>query len=172
MALTSVQEGNPLKIALVGSPNVGKSALFNQLTKRYVSVSNYPGTTVSLARGKMIIREKLYEVIDTPGMYSLLPITDEERVSRKIIFEGKLQAMVHVVDAKNLERMLPLTLQLQETGLPLILALNMSDEAEKAGIEIQISLLEKELRLPVIKTVSTQGVGIEQLKEKIYEFAP
>ena len=158
------------KVALVGSPNVGKSALFNQLTKLYVSVSNYPGTTVSLARGTMTIQEKLYEVIDTPGMYSLLPITDEERVSRKIIFEGNLHAMVHVVDAKNLERMLPLTFQLREVGLPLILALNMSDEAEKSGIEIQTSILEKYLRLPVIKTVSTQGVGMNLLKEKIYEF--
>ena len=158
-------------LALVGSPNVGKSALFNQLTKLYVSVSNYPGTTVCLARGKMTIQEKLYEVIDTPGLYSLLPITDEERVSRKIIFEGNLHAIIHVVDAKNLERMLPLTLQLRETGLPLILALNMNDEAEKAGIEIQTSILEKNLCFPVLKTVSTRGVGIEQLKEKIYELS-
>ncbi len=159
------------QVALVGSPNVGKSALFNQLTKRYVSVSNYPGTTVCLTRGKMTIQDRFYEVIDTPGMYSLFPITDEERVSRKIIFEGSLHTMVHVVDAKNLERMLPLTLQLRETAIPLILALNMSDEAKKSGIEIQTSILERELHLPVIKTVSTQGVGIEQLKEKIYEFS-
>ena len=158
------------KVALVGSPNVGKSALFNQLTKLYVSVSNYPGTTVSLARGTMTIQEKLYEVIDTPGMYSLLPITDEERVSRKIIFEWNLHSMIHMYDTKNLERMLPLTFQLREVGLPLILALNMSDEAEKSGIEIQTSILEKYLRLPVIKTVSTQGVGMNLLKEKIYEF--
>jgi len=157
------------KVALVGSPNVGKSALFNQLTKRYVSVSNYPGTTVCLARGKMTIQEKSYEVIDTPGLYSLLPITDEERVSRKIIFGGDLHVMIHVVDAKNLERMLPLTFQLRETGVPLILALNMSDEAQKSGIEIQTHILEKELSFPVLKTVSTRGIGIEQLKEKIYE---
>ena len=114
-----------IKIAIVGSPNVGKSVLFNVLTKRYVTVSNYPGTTVEVSRGKTQIDGLECEVIDTPGMYSLLPITEEEKVARRILINEKPDFVIHVVDAKNLERMLPLTLQLIETGLALVLVLNI-----------------------------------------------
>ncbi len=157
------------KIALVGSPNVGKSALFNQLTKMGVTVSNYPGTTVALTRGITTIQGVSVQIIDTPGMYGFVTITDEERVTRKIIFEENLSCLVHVADATNLERMLPLTIQLKETGRPLILALNMSDEAKRHGIQIHKELLEKNLEIPVIHTVSTQGIGMDDLKNKIYE---
>ena len=157
------------KVALVGSPNVGKSSLFNQLTKLYVSVSNYPGTTVSITRGKITIKDKIFEIMDTPGMYSFLPVTDEEKVSRKIIFEESPDIIVHVIDAKNLERMLPLTLQLMETKLNVILNLNIIDEAEKIGMIINTDLLEKELHIPVIQTVSTKGIGVLTLKDKLYE---
>ncbi len=160
---------NLFKICLIGSPNVGKSSLFNQLTKRYVSVSNYPGTTVSLTRGKITIKDKSFEIIDTPGMYSLLPVTEEEEVSRKIIFEETPHIIVHVIDAKNLDRMLPLTFQLIETGIKTIAALNIIDEAEKLGMTILTPLLEQHLHIPVIKTVSTRGLGINLLKEKLYE---
>src|SRR3989338_5151431 len=106
------------KIAIVGSPNVGKSLLFNRLTGVYVTVSNYPGTTVEVTRGKCRIGEDEFEVIDTPGMYSLLPITEEERVARKILFDEKPDVVIHVMDAKNLERMLVFALQLIEAKLP------------------------------------------------------
>ena len=155
------------KIAIVGNPNVGKSVLFNVLTKKYVNVSNYPGTTVEVTRGNTVINGVEYEVVDTPGMYSFMPITEEERVARRIILDESPGMILHVVDAKNLERMLTLTLQLKEAGLAVILVLNMMDEAEAEGVSINQRLLEKELGLPVVGTVSTAGRGIEELKERI-----
>ncbi len=158
------------KIAIVGNPNVGKSVLFNALTKQYVTVSNYPGTTVEVSRGKMNIDGAGYEIIDTPGMYSLLPITEEERVARRILLNEKPDIVIHVVDAKNLERMLSLTLQLIEAELPIILVLNIMDEAQKEGVIIDARILEKELRVPVVEAVSTIGKGIEELKNRIESY--
>ena len=155
------------KIAIVGSPNVGKSVLFNILTKSYVSVSNYPGTTVEVSRGRANINGKQYEVIDTPGMYSFLPITEEEGVARRILIKDGPDIVIHVIDAKNLERMLPLTLQLIEAGLYIILVLNIMDEAKKEGVIINSAGLEKELGIPVVETVSTIGKGIDDLKKRI-----
>ena len=146
------------KIAIVGNPNVGKSVLFNNLTKHYVTVSNYPGTSVEVSRGTVRIEDDEYEVIDTPGIYSLTPLTEEEKVARRILLQEELTLVIHVIDAKNLERMLPFTLQLIETHLPVMLVLNMMDEAEKTGVEINMDLLEKELGLPVVGTVSTTGM--------------
>ncbi|MBI3991292.1 MAG: 50S ribosome-binding GTPase [Candidatus Omnitrophica bacterium] len=159
------------KIAIVGSPNVGKSLLFNRLTGAYVTVSNYPGTTVEVSRGKSKIGEEEFEVIDTPGMYSLLPITEEERVARDILLDEKPDIVIHIVDAKNLERMLPLTLQLIEACLPVILDLNIIDEAERIGMKIKLDYLEKELKAPVVATVSTTGRGIDILKGRVEEYA-
>lgn len=155
------------KIAVVGSPNVGKSVLFNALTKRYVNVSNYPGTTVEVSRGRAKINNEECEIIDTPGMYSLLPLTEEERVARRILIKEKPDVIVHVVDAKNLERMLPLTLQLIEAALPTILVLNIMDEAQREGVTIDTKLLEKELGIPVIEAVSITGKGIDNLRKRI-----
>jgi ferrous iron transport protein B len=160
-------EGERRKIAIVGSPNVGKSVLFHKLTGTYVTVSNYPGTTVEVFRGKGAIGGEVFEVVDTPGMYSFLPITEEERVTRSILLKEKPDVILHVVDAKNLERMLPLTLQLMETGLPVILLLNIMDEAERLGIQFDIPFLEKRLKIPVLATISTTGQGIDRLKEVI-----
>ncbi len=161
---------NLSKIAIVGSPNVGKSLLFNRLTGAYATVSNYPGTTVEVTRGKTKIGEKEFEVIDTPGMYSLLTITEEERVARTILLQEKPEVVLHIVDAKNLERMLPLTLQLAEAGLPLILVLNIIDEAERIGMKINPAHLEKELKIPVVATASTTGRGMDILKGRIEEY--
>ncbi|MFA4842947.1 MAG: FeoB small GTPase domain-containing protein [Candidatus Omnitrophota bacterium] len=159
------------KIAIVGSPNVGKSVMFNCLTGAYVNVSNYPGTTVEVSRGKAKIGEEEFEVIDTPGMYSLLPITEEERVARNILLNENPDIVIYIVDAKNLERMLPLALQLIEAGLPLVLALNIIDEAEAIGMKIDTGHLEKELKVPVVATVSTTGRGIDILKGRIEAYA-
>ncbi len=155
------------KIAIVGSPNVGKSVLFHRLTGTSVTVSNYPGTTVEVFRGKGDIKGETFEVIDTPGMYSFLPITEEERVTRSILLQERPNIILHVIDAKNLERMLPLTLQLQETGLPVILVLNIIDEAERQGIRFDFSSLGKRLAIPVVATTSTTGQGIGTLKEAV-----
>ena len=160
----------PKKVSIVGSPNVGKSAVFNNLTGAYVTVSNYPGTTVEVARGKAQIGRGEVEVLDTPGMYSFLPITEEERVARALLLEEKPKVILHVVDAKNLERMLALTLQLVEAGLPVVLGLNMMDEAEAAGIKIDIKALEKELNIPVVATVAITGRGMDVLRRRLGEY--
>ena len=158
------------KIAIVGSPNVGKSVMFNNLTGSYANVSNYPGTTVEVSRGRGKIGDEEFEVIDTPGMYSFLSLTEEERVARDILLEEEPCVILHIIDAKNLERMLPLTLQLLEAGLPLILVLNIMDEARALSISIDKAGLEKELNIPVVETVSTTGEGMDILKGKIEEY--
>ncbi len=159
------------KLCIVGSPNVGKSLIFNRLTGSYAAVSNYPGTTVSLSRGKTIIGGEPYEVIDTPGMYSLLPITEEERVARTILLRERPDIVLNVVDARNLERMLPLTLQLIEAGLPVVLDLNMIDEMQSSGMEIDARRLEADLGIPVAATVATRESGITDLRKKLSDYA-
>lgn len=156
-----------MKIALVGSPNVGKSVIFNRLTGAYATVSNYPGTTVEVARGYAKFEGKVLEVIDTPGIYSLAIITDEERVTRDLLLSGRPDVIVHVVDTRNLERMLGLTLQLIESGLPVVLDLNIVDEAEKAGLLVDGEALERALGIPVVKTAGTMGRGISELRAAI-----
>jgi ferrous iron transport protein B len=160
------------RILMVGNPNVGKSALFNRLTGSYVVVSNYPGTTVALSRGTMRFEGMEYGVVDTPGMYTIFPITEEERVARRMLMEEKNDVILHVVDAKNLRRMLPFTLQLIEAELPVILVLNIMDEALNSGMNIDTAALEKKLGVPVIPTVSISGEGIRRLKEIIASYTP
>lgn len=156
-------QGLPL-VAIVGSPNVGKSVLFNALTGAYVTVSNYPGTTVEVSRGKGRVGGVPVGVVDTPGMYRLLPITEEERVARQILLRERPAAVLHVVDAKNLERMLPMTLQLIEANLPVVLVLNLMDEAERLGIEINAAALQQALGIPVVKTAVALGRGVDDLR--------
>ena len=162
-------DGAQRRILMVGNPNVGKSALFNRLTGSYVIVSNYPGTTVAVSRGRMRHAGQEFSIIDTPGMYSLFPITEEERVARRMLMEGEHDLVLHVVDAKNLTRMLPFTLQLLQAGLPVILVLNIMDEAEEAGLTIDAKALSKKLGIPVMPTVSISGKGIRRLREAILE---
>ena len=158
------------QIALVGMPNVGKSALFNALTGTYVTVSNYPGTTVEVSRGKMFIDDISMAVVDTPGMYSLLPITEEEKVARDLLLQETINLAIHVIDAKNLGRMLPLTFQLIETGLPVLLAVNMMDEAEQLGIKINRENLEKKLGIPVVTMAAALNIGIQDLKKTACQY--
>lgn len=160
----------PARVVLVGNPNVGKSVLFNRLTGRYVVVSNYPGTTVEIARGQARIGDVVCEVIDTPGMYSLSPITEEERVARALLLREQPDVVIHVVDAKNLDRMLALTLQLLESGLPVVLLLNMMDEAERLHVHIDHHALAKRLGIPVIPASLISGRGVEELKNIVSEY--
>lgn len=151
------------RIFLVGNPNVGKSVLFNLLTGAYATVSNYPGTTVEVSRG--VWRDPAgrgWEVVDTPGMYSLRPITDEERVARDILL-GEEGLIVQVVDAKNLPRMLTLTIELALLGRPMLLVLNLMDEADAAGVRVDRNALAEALGMPVVETVATRGVGLGHL---------
>lgn len=158
------------KIILIGNPNVGKSALFNRLTGAYAAVSNYPGTTVAIDEGRCRLDGREFTVIDSPGMYSLLPITEEERVAKQLLLEASPALVLHVVDAKNLERMLPLTLQLIEAELPVMLALNMMDEAEKVGIRVNVEELEMMIGIPVVPITATTGSGFEGLLARMNEY--
>lgn len=158
------------KVLIVGTPNVGKSVIFNKLTGVYVTVSNYPGTTVDITRGRATIGHTRVEVIDTPGMYSLLPITEEERVARLLLLETRPRAVLHVIDARNLERMLPFTIQLIEAGLPVLLVINMMDELASTGTKLDLGELEKKINIPIMATVATTGRGMDELKRKLAEY--
>ena len=120
------------KLVLVGNPNVGKSKIFSMLTGQYVIVSNYPGTTVEIKSGKATDLD--YYVVDTPGITSVVPRSEEERVTLKTLLSGNVGAVLQVGDAQNLRRTLLLTIALLETDLPVVLDLNIADEAEKKGI--------------------------------------
>ena len=154
-------------VVLVGNPNVGKSVMFNCLTGSYATVSNYPGTTVDILYGQANINGKAVDVIDTPGMYSFIPITEEEAVTRALLTQVKADVIIHVIDTKNISRMLPLTLQLMETGLPVILNLNIMDEAKRAGVVIDKKLLSEILGIPIVATSAVKKQGIENLKASI-----
>lgn len=154
-------------MAIVGSPNVGKSVAFGRLTGRRTTVSNYPGTTVDVSRGKATIRGESMEVVDTPGMYSFHSITEEERVAREILLAERPDAVLHVVDAKNLERMLPLTLRMIGAGLPVVLQVNMMDEAEAAGIRVDAKELSARLGIPVVPTIAVTGRGMDEVERAL-----
>ncbi|HKY31119.1 MAG TPA: ferrous iron transport protein B [Candidatus Polarisedimenticolia bacterium] len=153
----------PEKVALVGNPNVGKSVLFGLLTGRYVTVSNYPGTTVEISRGAMILEGRAVPVVDTPGTNGLTPQSEDERVTRDLLLERPC-TVLQVADAKNLPRALALTLQLAEAGLACVLCLNMSDEAESLGVSIDVELLSGLAGVPVASTVATRREGVARLR--------
>jgi ferrous iron transport protein B len=157
-------------VALVGNPNVGKSVLFNALTGAYVTVSNYPGTSVEIVRGNAAINGKTFEIIDTPGMYSLLPITEEERVAREILLSEAPDVVIHVLDARNLERMLAMTLQLIDAALPVVLVINIIDEAERMGLVIDIPLIQEKLGIPVIAAATAKKRGINEIRQAIASY--
>lgn len=158
------------KIILVGNPNVGKSVLFNVLTGSYTVVSNYPGTSVAVSSGHCEIGGRRFEVLDTPGMYSLMPITEEERVAREMLLQEKPHAVIHVIDARNIDRMLPMTLQLIEAGLPVILLVNILDESERLGMRIDIPLLQEKLGIPVVGGAMRSKRGLSEIRQAIADF--
>ena len=160
-----------MRVALVGNPNVGKSVLFNALTGSYVTVSNYPGTSVEVSRGTTVLAGQTWQVIDTPGMYSIHTITEEERVAREILLHEKPDVVLHVLDARNLERMLAMTIQLIEANLPVILIVNIMDEAERMGLTIDLELLQQRLGIPVIGAASTRKRGLEEIRAAITAYA-
>ena len=155
------------KIVLMGNPNVGKSVVFSRLTGANVIVSNYPGTTVDFSKGKMRLGKEGHEIIDAPGTYSLEPSNKAEEVALEMF--GQADLIINVADATNLERNLYLTLQILEQKKPVILALNMWDEARHTGISIDIKKLEYDLQIPVVPTVALSGEGICDLIDRIDE---
>lgn len=156
-----------MRVLLLGNPNVGKSAIFSRLTGSHVVVSNYAGTTVEYTRGALRTEDAELEVIDVPGTFALEPTNRAEAVASEMIAGGDV--VVNVLDATNLERGLYLTLQLLLTGKPVVVALNMWDEAQKSGIVINSGRLEEKLGVPVIATCALTGEGIPLLKKRLPE---
>ncbi|MDD2836937.1 MAG: FeoB small GTPase domain-containing protein, partial [Methanothrix sp.] len=156
-----------LRIVLMGNPNIGKSVVFSRLTGAEVITSNYPGTTVDFSRGKARVLGSQVEVIDAPGTYSLQPTNRAEEVAVEVLRWADL--IINVVDATNLERNLFLTLELLESKKPMILVLNMWDEAERSGIEIDVKDLEMHLSVPVVCIIALTGEGITNLVSRLSE---
>ncbi len=159
-------------IILVGNPNVGKSVVFGQLTGRYVTVSNYPGTTVEVSRGEAKVRGRSAEVIDTPGVYSLLPMSEDERVTRDILMRERGARVVQVCDAKNMRRSLLITIQLAEMAVPLVLAVNMADEARNRGVMPKIDGLEARAGVASVPTVAVRKKGVDRLLPLLENASP
>jgi ferrous iron transport protein B len=164
-AATASQKQEGL-IVLVGNPNVGKSAIFGGLSGSYAEVSNFPGTTVEATMGSWRNRP----LIDAPGTYGLGEHSEEERITTELI--GRAATVVNVVDAAHLDRDLFLTLQLAESGVPMVVALNLIDEARRAGAEPDAAELERTLGVPVVATVAVTGEGLDQLAEAMGRARP
>ena len=155
------------KVILIGNPNVGKSVIFGLLTGKYVTVSNYPGTTVEVSYGNISVGDRRFTLIDSPGVNNLTPMSEDEKVTRDILLKERPEAVVLVADAKNLKRTIMLLVQLAEMELPCILDLNMEDEAKARGIEIDYRELSAILNIEVVGTVAPQRKGISRLNETI-----
>jgi ferrous iron transport protein B len=155
------------RIALVGNPNVGKSVLFGLFTGKYVTVSNYPGTTVEVTRGMYAGSNDTIEVVDTPGANSLISHSEDERVARDILLRDEEKRVLQILDAKNIHRGLLITTQLAEMGLPISIGLNMWDETLDRGMSINTDKLQEILGVTLTKTIATQKYGIGALRNSI-----
>ena len=147
-------------IAFVGQPNCGKSTLFNALAGFKANTGNFPGTSVAITQSRVAFAGLHARIVDLPGTYSLTPRDGAEEVTRRFLSEHRADAVIAVVDASVLSRSVELTLELLETGLPMVVALNMMDEARRKGIEVDVAALEARLGVPVVPTVATRGEGV------------
>lgn len=159
------------RIALAGNPNSGKTTLLNALTGTRHSVGNWPGVTVEKKEGQMSHKGDQVRLVDLPGVYSLSPFTLEERIARKYLLEDCPDVVINLVDACNMERNLYLTMQLLELQIPMVIALNMMDEAEKNGYRISVEKMESLLGVPVVPVAAIEGRGIVPLLERAIECA-
>ncbi|MCX5694606.1 MAG: ferrous iron transporter B [Candidatus Omnitrophica bacterium] len=159
------------KIYLIGNPNVGKSVVFSRLTGVQVISSNYPGTTVEIAKGYLTLADKKVEVVDLPGTYSLDPTSGAEEVAVSLLKELPKEeiAVINIIDSTNMERNLLLTLQLIEEGYPVVVCMNMCDDAGHRGVHINFTKLEELLKVPVISACALTGMGIKLLTQRIKE---
>lgn len=161
-----------LRVALTGNPNTGKTTLFNRLTGSRQKIGNYPGVTVEKKHGTWEYGGRTVELVDLPGAYSLAASSPDERVALDFLTghlsgEPAPDAVICVVDASNIVRNLFLASQVADLGLPLVIALNMADAAEKAGIHVDAALLSRRLGVPVVRTVATRGEGIADLENAV-----
>src|SRR5438477_1964494 len=159
-------------VALLGNPNTGKTTLFNALAGMRQRVGNYPGVTVETKKGRMTYQGQTFDLVDLPGTYSLAPRSPDEMVAVDLILgqqrgEARPDVVVSIVDASNLERNLYLTTQTLELGVPVVIALNMIDVAQRQGLKIDAMRLAQQLGVPVVPIQANKGLGLEQLKEAI-----
>ncbi|MCM8764397.1 MAG: ferrous iron transport protein B [Candidatus Omnitrophica bacterium] len=157
------------RVILVGNANVGKSVIFSLLTGTYAIVSNYPGTTVEISQGRARIQNRHFIVIDTPGVMDFLGRTDDQKVTRDILLDNPDAIFVNIIDAKNLNRGLVLSLYLCELGVKHIIVLNMMDEANDRGIFVDHRKLFEIFRINVVPRIATERVGLQHLKKAIIE---
>lgn len=159
-----------IKVALVGNPNSGKTTMFNALTGSSQKVGNWPGVTVEKKSGKLK-GNKYVQAIDLPGIYSISPYTPEEQVARDYLLDEKPDVIINIVDATNIERNLYLTTQLIDTGIPVVVALNMSDLLDKQGINVDIKAMASKLGCQVVLTSAAKGRGIRELIRQTLDVA-
>lgn len=158
----------PRKLVLVGNPNVGKSVIFGRLTGRYATVSNYPGTTVGITTGRALVGTEVCDLVDSPGVNALDGLlSEDEQVTRRLLANREADLVVQVADARNLRRALMLTAQIAAFRVPMVLVLNMVDEARRRGVAVDGRGLSRELGVPVVETVAVEGQGMPELKEAI-----
>lgn len=152
-----------MKIAFIGQPNAGKSTIFNGLAGYKTVTANFPGQTVHYTVSKVTLGNDTFEIVDLPGIYSLTAIDKAELESRKFILSGQADVVINVIDASTLSRSLELTLQLAELQVPMVICLNMIDEARRKGIEIDLEKLSKIFGIPVIETIANKGIGLDKI---------
>ena len=177
MNLTNkVNKKKTIHVALVGNPNVGKSVIFNYLTNSYVDVSNYPGTTIDVSRGLIKLSEKEqanisynFELVDTPGIYSVSNLCEEETAARDFILTADI--IVNVLSAVSLNRDLFLCKQLADMGKPMIAVLNQFDEVRKRNLDIDTVSLSEYLGLEILEASAIKKQGLAELKEIVINFA-
>ena len=150
-------------IYLLGSANTGKSAMFHSLTGGQAVISNFPGTTVKFQEGRMKLGSREIKVYDTPGVYSLAGISEEEKITLRMILENRPDLIIHVMDGTRLEKCLYLQLQIADFGIPTVVALNMADDVERLGLRIDVEELSEKLGVRVIPTVAVTGEGKKEL---------
>lgn len=155
------------RIALVGMPNTGKSTLFNRLTGSVAHVGNWPGLTVELLSAKLLLGANMVELVDLPGLHNLHGFSEDERVARHFVETQAVNGLLLVLNTTQLERQLALVLQLKALGLPMLLALNMADEAKSRGIRVDLAALEARLGIPVRLISAKHGQGVAELREAL-----
>ncbi len=154
-------------VAVVGNPNCGKTTLFNALTGSTQQVGNWPGVTVEKKVGSYALGDEKFDLVDLPGIYMIGGLSkgsEDERVARDFILSGEAKVVVNILDAANLERNLYLTTQLLEMRVPVVVAVNMVDIAEKTGIRIDVKALSRMLDCPVVSIVASRRKGMAELK--------